>query len=394
MIYVCILFFILLVISYIASNETIFAPAVIVSGIWFVCIFLYLTLDHGLYLVTNKFLIAISIWVLCFCFFSLLAHSLSVPTPFKDVKPSKVARDIYFYFSLITLPVLIYDIYVLLHSGLGPNIFMILRNANVNGFEKHGIERTSSFFVIFWFVSYILELQSLTKSNRLRIFVLFLMNVFYAFITMGKSSFLSIFIASMIILFYQNKIKLRTIVISVGLLFFVFLGIQTIRSSSNNNQVKSKEFVSLYLLAAMPGFETLEPSSSTNFGENTFRFIYAVNYKLHISSIEPKSALQEFVYVPEATNVYTVLFPYYKDFGLTGVIIFASLLGFLFGYIFKMSQKKDIYALTLYSLLAICLVLQFMNDVFFLTFSQNLQYFIIAFIPFYISKHNLFEQQK
>lgn len=390
MIYVCILLLVILAISYISSNQNIFSPAVIVSGVWFVCTTLYLTLDHGLYPVSNKFLIAISIWVSCFCFFSLLAQSLSVPTPYKNVSPSKIARDIFFYFSLITLPVLIYDIYILLNSGLGSNIFWILRNANVSGFEKHGIERTSSFFVIFWFVSYIIELQVASKSNRLRIAILLLMNIFFAFITMGKSSFLSIFIASVIILFYQKKIKLKTIVISVGVLFFLFLGIQTLRS--DGNQIQSKGFVSLYLLAGMPAFETLEPASSAHFGENTFRFIYAVGKKLDISSIEPKSALQSYVFIPEATNVYTVLFPYYKDFGLSGVILFASLLGFLFGYIFKASQRNDGYALVLYSLLAVCLVLQFMNDVFFLTFSQNLQFIIIAYIPFLITRNKLFEK--
>ncbi len=389
MIYVCILLFIILITSYISSNQIIFAPSVIVSGIWFICILLYFVLDHGLYPINNKFLVPISIWVSCFCFFSLLAQSLSVSTPFKNISPNKVARDIYFYFSLITLPFLVYDIYTLITKGLGSNIFSVLRNANIIGFEKQGIERTSSFFVIFWFVSYIIELLSASKSNRFRLATLLLMNIFYAFITMGKSSFLSIFIASAIILFYQKKIKLKTIALGVGILFFLFLGIQTIRSN-NNDQIHSNDFISLYLLAGMPAFETLEPASTTYFGENTFRFIYAVGYKFHLIAIEPKSALQEFVSVPESTNVYTVLYPYYKDFGLIGIIIFASLLGFLFGHIFKRAQRGDTYSLVIYSLLSICLVLQFMNDVFFMTFSQNLQYIIIAYIPFFITKNKLF----
>ena len=329
MIYVLILLFIILFISYICSNQSFFAPAVLVSGLWFVCTLLYLILDHGLNPLSDKFLIAISIWVTCFCAFSLFAQSFRATPTFKDMIPSKVARDIYFYFSLVTLPFLIFDVYVIFNSGFEGNIFSVLRYANVAGFEDKGIARTSVFFISFWLVSYIIELSNYSLENKKRVFILFGMNLFYAFISLAKTNFLALFLATISILYFKGIIKVRTIIFGFIILFFLFLGIQVLRTF-NGGQLVLNEYISLYLFTGIPAFDTIKPSSSTNFGENTFRFIYAIKYKLGLSNIAPVNPILEFIKIksnsksPVYTNVYTALYPYYKDFGLIGISLFSS----------------------------------------------------------------------
>lgn len=393
MIYVCILCLLLLALSYVCSNESILAPAVIVSGVWFVTTFLFLVLDHNLNPATSKFMVAISIWVATFCISSLLAQSLKFNISFANTNPSQIARDIYFYFSLITLPFFLHNIYIIISSGFGENIFSVLRYANVSGFENKGIAPTTSFFVIFWLVSYSMELINYSKQNRWRVILLFILNLLYAFISMSKANFLTLFLVTIIILFYKEKIKLKTILIGLMLLIVVFFSIQTLRRDRFSTKLDTKDFVSLYLLAGIPAFETLEPESSEHFGESTLRLFYAINYKLGYSQIEPEDPILKFVHVPIGTNVYTTLYPYYKDFGLTGVTFFGLFLGFLFGVLYNKLRQKDQYALILYALLSICVAMQFMNEVVFTTLSQNLQYIIIAYIPFLISRYHLFERK-
>ena len=95
----------------------------------------------------------------------------------------------------------------------------------------------------------------------------------------------------------------------------------------------------------------------------------------------------EFVF---GSNTYTTLYPFYKDFGETGVMVFAVILGLLFGYLFKTSEDNSDFALILYAILAGSIAMQFIGDTFFTVLSQNIQYLVAALLPFIISKYNLF----
>lgn len=383
MVYACLFCLLCLVLSLICSRQNLFAPAVLVSGLWFVCTFLYMVVDHGLNPIRGQFPIGISFFVGCFTLASLFMQSLKVPVGYKNIVPSQIARDIYFYFSLITLPLLLYDVYgIIIHGGVG-NVFSQLRIANVKGF-------TSSFFQVFWLVAYLMELLCYSKEKRFRVIMLALINISYVFISMSKMNLTIIIVATAFVLYSRGiiKLKIRTILIGIMLLFAFFLAFQTWRTSS---QTQAKSFISLYLLSSMPAFETVLPETTEHWGENTFRFFYAANYKLGLGDIEPVDPILPFIHVPVLTNVYTVLYPFYKDFGLYGVIVFALFLGAFFGRLFKFVQSENLYAVVLYGLLLYCLFMQFMNEAFFTMFSQNLQYIIVAFIPFFITKHHLFE---
>ena len=110
-VFVCIFFLALFVLSLYLSKNALYAPAVIVSGLWSVCLLTFILMDHKLNDPDGAFLIGISIWVGTFCFFSLFAQSLKFNTPFRNAMPSKIARDIYFYFSLATLPFLVISVH-------------------------------------------------------------------------------------------------------------------------------------------------------------------------------------------------------------------------------------------------------------------------------------------
>jgi oligosaccharide repeat unit polymerase len=237
-----------------------------------------------------------------------------------------------------------------------------------------------------------MELQVMSRDNIGRVVLLFLINLFYAFISMGKMNFMILFIATAIILTRNKILKLWHLAIGAVLMLFLFVGIQTIRGSYTT----PKRFAALYLTSSLGNLNTnLQPESSEHFGENTFRLFYAVNSALDANSPKPIDPILEFkrVKVGEfvfGSNTYTTLYPFYKDFGKTGVMVFACVLGLLFGYLFKTAEDGSNFSMVLYSLLSGTIVMQFIGDTFFTVLSQNIQYLVAALLPFIISKYKLF----
>lgn len=110
--------------------------------------------------------------------------------------------------------------------------------------------------------------------------------------------------------------------LAYGLLFFVTLSfiVQSVRAVGED--LSMIEMLSLYLTSSIVAFDYfVEPASALSFGENTLRFIYAVGHSLGISSA-PIQTILDFVGVPFPTNTYTLMYPFYKDFGLFGLAFF------------------------------------------------------------------------
>lgn len=379
---------ILLVFSLLFARRRWYAPSVLASGVWLVSLMAYSWIDYGLHPLTNETCSIITYWLALFCIPCWCVQSVYIKPMFKDIRTSVTARDIYYYLTLFTLPLMVFSV-LLVVARSGGNPFSALRDANVA--EDNGI-RTTGFFVIFWMVSYIMELQVVSKQNLGRVVLLFLVNLFYAFISMGKMNFMILFLASAIILTRRKILKLWHLAIGGVVMIFLFVGIQTIRGSYTT----PKKFAALYLTSSLGNLNTnLKPESAEHWGENTFRLFYAFKSALDGGHTKPVDPILEFkrVEVGEfvfGSNTYTALYPFYKDFGKTGVMVFAVILGLLFGYLFKTSEDNSDFALVLYAILAGSIVMQFIGDTFFTVLSQNIQYLVAALLPFIISKYNLF----
>ena len=379
---------ILLVFSILFARRRWYSPSVLASGVWLVSLVAYSWIDHGLHPLTKDTCTMITYWLALFCIPCWCVQSVYIKPIFKDIRTSVTARDIYYYLTLFTLPLMVFSV-LLVVARSGGNPFSALRDANVA--EDNGI-RTTGFFVIFWMVSYIMELQVMSKKNLGRVVLLFFINLFYAFISMGKMNFMILFLASAIILTRRKILKLWHLAIGGVVMIFLFVGIQSIRGSYTT----PKKFAALYLTSSLGNLNTnLKPESAEHWGENTFRLFYALKSALDGGHTKPVDPILEFkrVEVGEfvfGSNTYTALYPFYKDFGKTGVMVFAVILGLLFGYLFKTSEDNSDFALVLYAILAGSIVMQFIGDTFFTVLSQNIQYLVAALLPFIISKYNLF----
>lgn len=380
--------------SWLFARRRWYAPSVLATGVWLFALVAYMVLDKGMHPLKPEIITALTVWITGFAVSTWVVQSFYVKPLLKGVTPSVPVRDLYYYFSLATLPVMAWAVLMIVrHTGGNP--FSALRDANIRENDQ-GI-RTTGFFVIFWMVSYIMELRVLSKDNRMRVIVLFLVNMFYVVISMGKMNLMILFLSTVIILSEKQIVKLKHLFIVVPVLLGAMLVLQNVRGALTSSD-KIGDFASIYICSSISNLnKQVEPKSAEQPCENTFRLYYAIKKKLdggRTKVVDPVLEFEEVQIADKryASNTYTALYPFYKDFGMTGVWIFSIFLGLLFGFLFKLGEDGSICALVLYAILAGCILMQIIGDTVFTVLSQNIQYLIATLIPFVMSKYRVLEK--
>jgi len=188
-------------------------------------------------------------------------------------------------------------------------------------------------------------------------------------------------------LFFKKKIKILHVTVGLLILFTFFVFFQTLRQ---NRQTNKESFAVLYVVSSMYGFESVKPASSEVFGENTCRIFYAASNKLGFSDRKPIDPILKFVEKPIVTNIYTGIYPYYKDFGLYGIIIFSILLGLLYGYLFAKAKAGSAFFIALYAFFAYAILMQYAADLVITNIAAYLKFTLLLAIPFIAEKYRFF----
>lgn len=392
MIYFLIIFFIaLLILGLKISKYNFFSPSVLTPGIWVVMLLLFFILDHNLPPLSNQFLVCIMLWCGLYTFSALFMQSVNNANNVDTREPSKAILNVYFLISLCTFPLFLHYTYIAITFGPTGSWATDLRLAAI-GQHPYFTEPTGFLYTIIWNISYIIELTNYSKKNRIRVFVLLLFLIFYGIITMSKLIFLEIFIYTIYILYTNKKIKLKHILIGGFVLIQVFILMQTIRNNLGDSDKELNSFFVLYLIGHMSAFDTLDPCSSIHWGENTFRIFYAILNSFKISNIEPVSQFLPWISTPIQTNTYTVMYPFFKDFGYIGVVIFAIFSGLLFGFIFKKTTNGDKMFIVIYASFISIIVEQYVGDFIFSGLAGHIKKIVLLLLPYYfrLYKKNIY----
>jgi oligosaccharide repeat unit polymerase len=376
MIYLAIFTFCLFLISY-YLNKTITSPSFLMSISWFIIFLLFLTIDLRLHPVSSTFILTIFIWISVFYIGSLIIESIDLKTS-TNLKPNYLIRQIYFYISIIVCPIAIYTIFKLALNGPSDNILFNLRilSTSKNTLSIWG------YFLTLTYIAYLIEL--IQNENKFKIWILFFINFTIALMVVAKIIFLYLFFSTFIILLIQKRIKVVTIIILFIIIVVFFIALQAFRSYNlESNGFDIIGFFNMYLLASLPAFDLMDINATSQFGGYTFRFIYAIGSSIGFDCTVSNNLLR-FVGVPIYTNVYTVLFPYYIDFGIVGVIFFGFFQGSMFGFLYKKAVKGNQIYLILFAAISSSLIMQFFAELFFSIFSTIIQYVFFATLPYMI----------
>ena len=202
-----------------------------------------------------------------------------------------------------------------------------------------------------------------------------IISVFISMLLGGRSAIMRFIVAAFIFFMLINNkkkkiklfkfIKIGIILLAVVLpLFYALLGI--IGQSTQNNFV---DYMTFYLGSPIPGFdEYLQDYNkyekiSQHFGENTFLGIQQILYKFNM--IDYYNIYQsEWLDFGNGlkSNVFTGIKTYFQDFGIFGIVLFQTLFGIVFSYLYEKAKNSNYRYLIFYGLIGIMLIDQFRSE--------------------------------
>lgn len=362
--------------SYLPKRQ-IFSPWNTTLIVWIIILTVYCFAHKELYAISQQFIICLTVWMLTFTTSSILGFIL---TPsYKKPKWSVCEKnvDIITIATIILVPIAVYK--AIQHAfllGSPEDLFLTLREQAIDPEQNQlGIVK---YFVYVINVMLIVEL-SRNKLRKWRLILVIILCFLFFIATMGKSTLFMYLFSGLYILYEKKKISLRPIIFGALFLILLIPTMYFLRGGSNTDTDTDTiiNILMIYIISSIVAFGYVSPHSSFVWGENIFRPFYNILNILGLSSYTPQSTIQDFCYVPLPTNVYTVLSPFYKDFGESGIFIFALIEGLIIGIIYKYSKSGCNIVSYLYAYIFTMLVMQFFDELFFQGISSILQIFLI-----------------
>lgn len=379
-IFVALFLFLLAYISF-GWNNHLFAPAFISNVLWGTFVLLYNITDNGLYPLDEKFYLGLLLWSVLFTFAAWLVNQKSVVE--KDFVPNRLVLNIFFVIVVMVAPITMWKIYQKAMEGPTDVLFFNLRQLSTNP-EEYDFS-LGIFGYVYSLAAIALMGEFLANKGKIyknfKIIVLIILNAGLSILTVSRTAFFFILISLFIIYAFKNTVKIKHFFYVFAGIIILFVGMTFLKDSFDDGVNISSSFF-VYLFSGMTAFETLTPAPADyDFGANVFRIIYAIGKSLGFGT-EPVSNILDYVSVPEKTNVYTFLYPFYRDFGYLGILIFGFLYGLLFQFIYKNARSSKGFYLIFYSYLVSVLLFQFLGDTLVTNLSMSLQYLFFSILLF------------
>lgn len=360
----------------------IFSPWFLTIGVWGGIMLLLTLFYNQMDPLSNCFFIDITLWITILCITSFCTfHLMSAK---QENAFGEIDINIYFFHCLYALgmiltPLYIYQIYRLASMFGTADLMYNLRQLALYGGGYGFLNYT---FVI----NEVLLLIALWKYPKIplwQLMTIILACLLYAIGNMEKITFFLVFVSIIFMLYEKKKIKMRWIIIGSLSVIIIFYFFNLARSGDDSEYAQNEslfDFIAMYILSGPVAYGRLQPTITDQFGSDTLWSIYLYFGKYFQGTTETHQPLQEFVFVPMSTNVYTVMRPYYTDFGHWGVAFFAYLYGILSGACYRLYRNGNTFGTCLYTYLTYILVLQFFDEFITASLPLIIQMLILLFI--------------
>ena len=376
-----------------------FSPWSISISVWVAILSFYYILDTQLYPITSQFFYCLAIWLPIFCVCSLLMYHLaprhnSQVIQTNGISINKTLFNCFFALTLVITPLYVYHVLqvVMMFSteDFMNNVRTLALYGEGQGLLNYSIVINQSLLIV--------AMWAHPKIPLWQVITLVIACLMNSLAIMEKESMFFVFISIVFVLFEKKVIRIRSILIFTSILIIVFYIFNLGRAEEGSEYQKEEtllDFFAMYVLSPPVAFCQLAQDLTPQFGANTFEKIYVFLERFGVSDIVVKAKLQEFVWVPIPTNVYTVFQPFFIDFGYQGIAFFSGLYGCLCGWLYSLYKKGNSIGCCLYTYIVFALVLQFYQENIFhsLVFLTQLVFFITLFtqqnIKFVFNKASL-----
>ena len=358
-------------------------PLFIVPFIWGVLLVLFGILPHELNSLNGQFIYGILIWVLFFYLGGIFLINVEIPKG-KTIYNKKIF-NLYYYLVLIFAPLAIASL-ILEALKVGPEYFFLRLRMINTGLDEDDTFTLGKLAYVFNFTNGVCLLYTLyyEKVSKKKYYIVLLFAFLLGLITLARTSLVILVISIFAILYIKGKLKSKHYIYFMLVFFaFIFLltGLRNVHESEGENFANT---FAIYLFSSMPAFETLKYTPiQQHFGENTFRFFYAV-FNGFGAHYELKKAILDYVSVPQPTNIYSVLYPFYMDFGYWGIGIFGFIYGLIYFILYKGYKARNDLMLFLFAVIVPYVFIQFSGEFIFTTLSTHLQFLVISLVPYFL----------
>ena len=328
-----------------------------------------------LYAPNEQFYTSLAIWLILFNITSYITYQI---TPYKGhcladfrkqaaspIRMNKINNYIFhilFFTSIIITPLYVKKIMDIALMFGTKDLLLNLRNLAVFGYEKSFLNYS---FVINE-VLMIVALWAYPSIKLWKVIVACLANLLNALAIMEKGGILLIIFCIIFILYQRDKIKLKFIVLIAICVIFFSYGFTLLRagedSSNSSDEFSIFNFIAMYIMSPPVEYCTLHRELVPQFGAHTFPLIYLFLNKEGFGNYVFFDRLQDFVFVPVSTNVYTIFQPFFMDFGQLGIAIFAVIYGIIMGTTYRQMRNGNCFAKCLYMYFGYVLTLQFFQE--------------------------------
>ena len=371
------------------------SPWMLTITIWTLILGFYYLLDTDLYPIKSQFYICLTIWVPVFCLCALGAYMLS--SHVDDCQPAangidfnKAVFNFFFIVSLIITPLYVYRVIQIVTMFGTEDLMTNIRTLALYG-EGQGILNYSAVINQALFV---VALWAYPRVPLWQVVVLGIACMMNSLAIMEKGSMFFVFVSTMFVLFEKGVIRKRTILTASVMIIVVFYIFNLARAESGSTYQQEEslfDFITMYALSPPVAFSQLQLEATPQFGTNTFETVFLF-LKRFGADVVVKKKVQEFVFVPVSTNVYTIFQPFFIDFGYRGIALFSALYGYVCGLLYRLFRNSHGVGTCLYTYAVYVLLLQFYQENVFLSMVFVLQFtfFVVIFanrsIKFYLSQ--------
>ncbi len=346
-----------------------FAPWTITTAVWLAIVVMFQFQGDLLYPLGTQFHTCLALWLPIFCASALITYYLlpAVKDPEEASKRLPETSGLIFttlyVISMVITPLYLYKIMQVVMMFDTADMLNNLRLLAVFGDEQYGFLNYS---YVLNQVLIVVALWRYPKVPLWQLLTIVAASMMSAFAIMEKGILFFLFSALMYILYQKRVIRLRSIIFSTVSVVVVFFLINLARELTSDDAdagdaMPFLDFFAIYVLSPPAAFERISEDISTQFGSHTFQTIYLFLNRFG-GNYEVNTKLQEFVWVPLPTNVYTVFQPFFMDFGYRGVAFFALVYGLLSGWIYRYARNGSGFAKCVYAYAVYVLILQFYQE--------------------------------
>lgn len=336
----------------------------------------------------SQLYISLLLWILLFSISAFLTFRLMDATREQTEEESNVLHltDINrkVFYLLLAISIVITPLYVKTIMDVvllfGTENFMFnVRNYSIFGGAQVGILGYSSVINKTLLLVAVWKFKELKKWQTAWIIIANLLN---SLAIMEKGGLFLIFFCIVFVLFIRRIVRVRSVVILMVVmigLFYLFNLMREEENTTGTSETTLLDFIAMYILSPPVAYCEVVRDLTPQFGGHSFSLAYVFLNRLGFGPFVEFERLQEFVFIPISTNVYTIFQPFFLDFGQKGVAAFAIIYGLMAGSTYRLMRNGNDFGKCMYLYAAHILALQFFQEN---VFTMNLHVVQLTFFVY------------